>query len=144
LGLGHPLPLSFFLPDVEELWTATLQFLPATWPIKRNTFQTINHGTEKENHLPSSLLFQSLKKWNRDFFEVELLYYLLKEGKTEGYYRIIWQIHKFKAYERQLDRKRRSSNHDYVCNGQPPKFLSIFDRLHLHTKDVSEGSRKQE
>jgi hypothetical protein len=36
LGLGHPLPLSFSLPDVEELWTATLQFLLATWPIKRS------------------------------------------------------------------------------------------------------------
>ena len=75
LGLGHPLPLSFFLPDVEELWTATIQFLPATWPIKRKAFHNINHGMGKENHILSSLLFQSLKKWNRDFFEVGLLYY---------------------------------------------------------------------
>ena len=73
-GLGHPLPLSFFLPDEEELWTATLQSLPATWPIKRKVFHTINQGTGGI-HVPSSLLFQSLKKWNRDFFEVELFYY---------------------------------------------------------------------
>ena len=83
MGLGHPLLLSFSLPDVEELWTATLQLLPATWPIKRKVFHTINHGTEKEKHVPSSLLFQSVKKWNKDFFEAQLFYYWLKARKPE-------------------------------------------------------------
>jgi hypothetical protein len=50
---------------------------------EKRVFRAVNLGTEKENHVPFSLLFQSLKKWNRDFFEVELLYYYLKEGKTE-------------------------------------------------------------
>ena len=36
LGFGHLLPLLFFLPDVEELWTAALQSLPAAWPIIRS------------------------------------------------------------------------------------------------------------
>ena len=56
----HLLPLSFCLPGVEELWTATLRFLPATWPTKQKGCRLI-HGTEEDHILPS-LQFLSLKR----------------------------------------------------------------------------------
>ena len=55
LGLGHPLPLSFFLLDEEEFWTAKLQLLPATWPIKKECLTPLI--IERKRKITYRLLF---------------------------------------------------------------------------------------
>jgi hypothetical protein len=63
----HLLRLPFCLPGVEELWTATLRFLPATWPTKTKGLQINPWNGKGRSHTALSSISVSEKIENGPF-----------------------------------------------------------------------------